>query len=92
MPAYLHVCVPDTDAFYARAVRGGAISVIPSQNAPYGDRAAKSKSRGNTWFLAHVFRYNHSRARQCAWLAGSRSQTDGELALCSFPYSNTLSW
>jgi uncharacterized glyoxalase superfamily protein PhnB len=48
MPAYLHVYVPDTDAFYAQAVPGGAISVIPSQNTPYSDRAAKSKTRGNT--------------------------------------------
>jgi hypothetical protein len=47
MPAYLHVDVPDTDAFYAGAVPG-AISVIPSQNTPYSDRAAKSKTRGNT--------------------------------------------
>ncbi len=52
-PCYLHVYVPDTDAFYAQAVRAGAISVTPPNNAPYGDRAATVKDPfGNTWVLA----------------------------------------
>lgn len=52
-PCYLHVYVPDTDALYAQAIRAGAISVTPPQNAPYGDRAATVKDPfGNTWFLA----------------------------------------
>lgn len=52
-PAYLHVYVPDTDAVYAQAVRAGATSVTPPQNAPYGDRTATVKDPfGNTWFLA----------------------------------------
>jgi hypothetical protein len=94
MPAYLHVYVPDTDAFYARAVRGGAISVIPSQNAPYGDRAAKSKSRGNTWFLAHVFRYGPTIAARVnvPGSPGAVRRLMASLLCVSFPYSNTLSW
>ncbi|MHB8499320.1 MAG: VOC family protein [Candidatus Acidiferrales bacterium] len=53
MPCYLHVYVPDTDALYAQAIRAGAISVTPPNNAPYGDRAATVKDPfGNTWFLA----------------------------------------
>jgi PhnB protein len=52
-PAYLHVYVPDTDALYAQAVRAGATSVAPPNDAPYGDRAATVKDPfGNTWFLA----------------------------------------
>lgn len=52
-PAYLHVYVPDTDAIYAKAVRAGATSVTPPNDAPYGDRAATVKDPfGNTWFLA----------------------------------------
>ncbi|MGC1492236.1 MAG: VOC family protein, partial [Candidatus Acidiferrum sp.] len=52
-PAYLHVYVPDTDAFYAQALRAGATSVTPPANAPYGDRTATVKDPfGNTWFLA----------------------------------------
>lgn len=52
-PAYLHVYVPDTDALYAQAVRAGAISVTPPNDAPYGDRVATVQDPfGNTWFLA----------------------------------------
>jgi PhnB protein len=52
-PAYLHVYVSDTDTIYAQAVRAGATSVTPPNDAPYGDRAAAVKDPfGNTWFLA----------------------------------------
>jgi PhnB protein len=51
--SYLHVYVPDTDAFYARAVTAGAKAVKPPYTAPYGERAATiTDPFGNTWFLA----------------------------------------
>ena len=51
--SYLHVYVPDTDAFYAQAVAAGAKGITPPYTAPYGDRAANIIDPfGNTWFLA----------------------------------------
>ncbi|MGC0773127.1 MAG: VOC family protein [Candidatus Acidiferrum sp.] len=51
--SYLHVYVPDTDAVYDQAVRAGATSVTPPNDAPYGDRVATVRDPfGNTWFLA----------------------------------------
>jgi len=53
MPCYLHVYVPDTDALYAQALRGGATSVTPPADMPYGDRSAAVRDPfGNTWYLA----------------------------------------
>ena len=53
MPCYLHVYVPDADAYYAEAVRAGATSVETPATKPYGERSAALKdSFGNTWFLA----------------------------------------
>jgi PhnB protein len=53
MPCYLHVYVPDTDAYYAEAVRAGATSVEAPATKPYGERSAAVKDAfGNTWFLA----------------------------------------
>jgi len=64
MPACLHVYMPDSDAFYARAVRAGNISVMPSRNPPYGDRAARSKALrrpvtppDSDCLCAHTFRF-----------------------------------
>jgi PhnB protein len=52
-PHYLHVYVPDADAFYARAVAAGAIGKTPPYTAPYGERSATIEDPfGNTWFLA----------------------------------------
>jgi len=51
--SYLHVYVPDADAVYSQALRAGATSVTPPNDAPYGDRAATVMDPfGNTWFLA----------------------------------------
>jgi uncharacterized glyoxalase superfamily protein PhnB len=53
MPCYLHVYVPDTDGYYAEAVRAGATSVEPPATKPYGERSAAVKDRfDNIWFLA----------------------------------------
>jgi PhnB protein len=53
MPSYLHLYVPDTDAYYAEAVRAGATSVDAPVTKDYGERSAAVKDPfGNTWFLA----------------------------------------
>jgi PhnB protein len=52
-PSYLHVYVPDADAYYADAVRAGAASVEAPATKDYGERSAAVKDAfGNTWFLA----------------------------------------
>lgn len=52
-PCHLHIYVPDTDATYAQALRGGATSLAEPYDAPYGDRAAGVKDPfGNSWFIA----------------------------------------
>ena len=48
--AGLHVCVPDTDAFYAEVVRAGAISLIPtirSLRRPRRQVKAPAATRGS---------------------------------------------
>jgi uncharacterized glyoxalase superfamily protein PhnB len=53
MPSYLHVYVPDTDAYYAEAIRAGATMVEAATTKPYGERSATIKDPfDNTWFLA----------------------------------------
>jgi uncharacterized glyoxalase superfamily protein PhnB len=53
MPCYLHVYVPDTDGYYAEAVRAGATSVEPPATKPYGERSAAVRDTfDNIWFLA----------------------------------------
>ncbi len=53
MPAFLYVYVDDTDAAYARAIDGGAISLEPPSDTHYGDRRAMVKDPwGNLWQIA----------------------------------------
>jgi PhnB protein len=52
-PCSVHLYVADADAWYARAVEAGAISVTKPEDAPYGDRAATVRDpAGNQWFIA----------------------------------------
>jgi PhnB protein len=52
-PAMLYLYVDDADAWYARAVSGGAVPVAAPALAPYGDRVGHVKdSHGNDWYLA----------------------------------------
>ena len=52
-PYLLHMYVPDTDATYDRALRAGATTVRPLENAPYGDRTATVEDpAGNLWSIA----------------------------------------
>ncbi|HVA72022.1 MAG TPA: VOC family protein [Candidatus Limnocylindrales bacterium] len=52
MPCHLHLYVPDTDAAYAQALRGGATSTEAPNDKPYGDRSAGVRDAwGNSWFL-----------------------------------------
>jgi PhnB protein len=52
-PSSVHLYVADTDAWYARAVGAGAISVTMPEDAPYGDRAATVRDPAdNQWFIA----------------------------------------
>ena len=52
-PCSVHLYVTDADAWYARAVDAGAISVTAPEDAPYGDRAATVRdAAGNQWFIA----------------------------------------
>ncbi|HLK33162.1 MAG TPA: VOC family protein, partial [Terriglobales bacterium] len=53
VPCAMHLYVPDTDAFYERALRAGATSTEPPNDKPYGDRSAGVKDQfGFQWFLA----------------------------------------
>jgi PhnB protein len=56
MPAFLYLYVPDADAAYERAVKGGAKSIEAPQDTHYGDRRAMVEDPfGNIWQLAtHV--------------------------------------
>ena len=61
-PCSLHLCVPDTDAVYERAVAAGAGSLTTPENAPCGDRAAGVRDpAGNDWFIATRRRPGSSR-------------------------------
>jgi PhnB protein len=52
-PATLHLYVPDADALYDRALRGGAKSIQPVADQPYGDRSGGvTDPFGNRWFIA----------------------------------------
>jgi PhnB protein len=52
-PCSVHLYVTDADAWYARAVDAGAVSVTTPEDAPYGDRAATVRDvAGNQWFIA----------------------------------------
>jgi PhnB protein len=49
----LHVYVPDTDAFYARALQEGATSIGEPRDMEYGERGAGVKDPlGNVWYIA----------------------------------------
>ena len=53
MPMGLHVFVAETDAVYERALRAGARSDFPPNDAPYGQRVAGVIDQdGNRWFIA----------------------------------------
>jgi PhnB protein len=52
-PSMLHLYVDDVDAWYERAVQGGAISASAPADAPYGDRVASVNDPfGNIWYIA----------------------------------------
>jgi PhnB protein len=49
----LHLYVPDTDAVYARALKAGAQSVMPPEDAFWGDRYAIVRDPfGHQWSIA----------------------------------------
>jgi PhnB protein len=54
--AMIHLYLPDTDAFYARAIAAGATSVREPADQFYGDRSAGVRDPfGNQWYIAtHV--------------------------------------
>ena len=53
MPATFYLYVADADKLYERALGGGATSLRPPTDEPYGDRvAAVADSMGNYWFIA----------------------------------------
>jgi PhnB protein len=56
LPSMFYLYVADTDAWYARAVAGGAESVMKPADQFYGDRNAGVKDPfGNQWWFAtHV--------------------------------------
>ncbi len=56
MPAMFYLYVPDSDAFYRRALAAGAKSLHEPTDQPYGDRnSAVTDPFGNTWYFAtHV--------------------------------------
>lgn len=52
VPCAVHLFVPDTDAFYERALRAGAVSLEAPNDKPYGFREAGVKDpAGFTWFI-----------------------------------------
>ena len=52
-PAMLYLYVDDVDAWYARAVAGGAQAVEAPKAQPYGDRVGHVKDpQDNDWYLA----------------------------------------
>ena len=53
MPTMFYLYVQDADAWYRRALRGGATSLSEPTDQPYGDRVAGVKDPfGNRWFMA----------------------------------------
>ncbi|MDX1534387.1 MAG: VOC family protein [Thermoplasmata archaeon] len=55
-PAHMYVYVPDIDATFDRALKGGAATLMEPTDQYYGDRTAGVKDAfGNVWWLAtHV--------------------------------------
>lgn len=52
-PMAFHVYVPDTDATYMRALRGGCESLLAPVDEEWGERRANLKDRwGNCWYIA----------------------------------------
>lgn len=49
--AGLFVYVPDADAAYARALAGGATSVLPMRDEPYGRTGGVVDTNGVTWWI-----------------------------------------
>ena len=53
MPPAVYLYVEDVDTLYERALRAGAVSVLPPTDQPYGDRNAWVKDPfDNMWYLA----------------------------------------
>lgn len=52
----IHICVPDADAFFARAIAAGAKVIMPLEDAFWGDRYGKLEDPfGHHWSVAtHV--------------------------------------
>jgi PhnB protein len=51
-PGAIHLYVEDADAVYARALAGGAVSVVGPTDMPYGDREADVEDpSGNRWYI-----------------------------------------
>lgn len=52
-PVTIHICVPDADAFFARAVAAGATVIMPLEDAFWGDRYGKIQDPfGHHWSVA----------------------------------------
>ncbi|MBY0265093.1 MAG: VOC family protein [Burkholderiales bacterium] len=52
-PVTIHLYVPDTDAFYARAVAAGATAVMPPADMFWGDRyGVLTDPWGHSWSIA----------------------------------------
>lgn len=52
-PVTIHIFVPDTDAFYARAVAAGATAVMPPADMFWGDRyGVLTDPWGHSWSIA----------------------------------------
>lgn len=52
-PVTIHICVPDADAFFARAVAAGARVIMPLEDAFWGDRYGKIEDPfGHHWSIA----------------------------------------
>ena len=57
MPTMFYLYVPDVDAMYSRALNGGATSMSPLTDQPYGDRSAGVKDAfGNQLYIATHFK------------------------------------
>jgi hypothetical protein len=82
-----------TPTFSAQAVRAVAISVIPHETllmatAPPRQRFLRQRVIPSAPISV---RTNHGRKRERAWLSASVRRQMATVAMCSFPYSNTLS-
>lgn len=57
MPGMFYLYVEDCDALYRRALEGGATSISPPKDQPYGDRSGGVQDPfGNQWYLATHFK------------------------------------